>query len=77
MINYLEDYQLDELKSYEGTDNTFYANYGSPTGAGKIVKVGDEYTEFVSVVKEYCKNPKGEVGVVFFVPNRIVYNIIG
>ena len=78
MINYLEDYQLNEIKSYIGSDTSFYTSCRkSPTGAGVIVEVGKSVTTFKSVVKEYCESPIGKVGVTYTVPNRIAYNIIG
>ena len=75
VINYLEDYQLEDIK--ESVGESHYVPYGSPTGAGRILKVGKSYTTFESVVKEYCSDPKGEVGVKFKLPNRIAYNVIG
>ena len=75
MINYLEDYQSQEIKDNVG--NSYYVPFGSPTGAGEIVEVGVLRTTFRSVVIEYCSNPKGLVGVEFDLPNRIAYNVIG
>ena len=78
MINYLEDYQLDELKSLIGGKTSYYTScVKSPTGAGVIVEVGKSVTTFKSVVKEYCENKNGKVGVKYTVPNRIAWNIIG
>lgn len=75
MINYLEDYQLQEIK--EAVGKSFYVN-GCPTGRAKILRVGKSNTTFVTV-----KNPSNQmfanykIGVVFQEPNRIAYNIIG
>lgn len=78
MINYLEDYQVSELKSLIGSKTSYYTScVKSPTGAGVIVGVGKSKTTFKSVVKEYCENPSGKVGVKYTVPNRIAWNIIG
>ena len=73
MINYLEDWQIEDFKSNVGN----WCYIGGPTGAGELLGVGKQYSIFRSVVQKYCSNPKGEVGSVFKKANRLAYNSFG
>lgn len=73
MINYLEDYQLEDLRNAVGGEYPA----GGPTGSGILKKVGKKCCVWESVVSRYCTDPYGEVGVIFQTPMRLSYNIIG
>jgi len=74
MINYLEDYQLQEIK--EAVGKSFYVN-GCSTGKAKILRVGKSKTTFVTVKNPSYAGHNYKVGEVFQEYNRIAYNIIG
>ena len=67
MINYLEDYQLKEIK--EATGRSFYYNKGYMI---KILRVGKTST----IVREIDR-VLGLTAKQFSLPNRLIYNIIG
>ena len=74
-LNYLEDYQLKELKGQIG--NTFSVNC-SPTGYGKLIRVNKGSSVFKSVIGEFTNKPdRKNKGKMFTEPNMIAYNIIG
>ena len=74
MINYLEDYQLQEIKNAVG--QSFYVN-GCSTGKAKILRVGKSNTTFVTMKNPTYTGRDYKVGEVFQEPNHIAYNIIG
>ena len=69
MINYLEDYQLQEVKDSVGY--SFYYN-GPKYYMVRVMSVGKTHTEVEGITRK-----NGLSGKRFDLPNRLIYNMIG